>query len=250
VRKPFTNINEENHGIKIEGQGTTSAHHNLVAENVVTGSGNAGIFVPSQCADFEQAGGQCPGDANHDNVIRNNQVNANGFGYPTGHPSFRVFEGLNNGGSGIVLLIGGPKPPFRHVITGNTVNDNAENGITVLPHRAGNGSTMSSFSANTALRNNANPVPGGFAAYNGFDGNVVNPCDSNFWARNNNFGSSLADIHGPVPPNNLTNQPCVGPQLPTASSQAAVAAEQPQDDATTMLSLSRHKANAPAPTSS
>ena len=220
VRRPFTYVNQQNMGIKLEGQDFQSTSHNSISNNVVTGSGNSGIFVPSHCPDFGAIGAQCPGEPNRDNVITRNQVNANGFGHPAGLRNLSVFQGPNNGGSGIVLLIGGPKPPIRHVVTGNTANDNAADGITVFPFAAtGSGTTMSVFTGNTALRNNAAPVPGGLPAYNGFDGNAVffpdSPCDLNVW-RGNNFGSTPADIHGPVPPNNLTNHPCVGPQLPAA----------------------------------
>lgn len=213
-QKPFTYVNQQNHGIKLEGQGAGAPYENNISGNTVTGNGNTGIFVPSTCPDFGPSAA-CPGGSIRDNVIDGNQVNRNGFGYPAGVQAFSVFEGPANGGSGIVLMIGGPNPPVRQTVSGNTVNENAKHGIAVLPHRAGNPATMSTFSGNTALRNNA--IPGGGSAYNAMDGNaVVNPgapCDSNVW-RGNNFGTTAADINGPVPAYNLTNHTCVGPVLP------------------------------------
>jgi parallel beta-helix repeat protein len=247
TRRPFTYVNQQNMGIKLEGQDFLSTRFNNVSGNVVTGSGNSGIFVPSHCPDFGLPGSQCPGEPNRDNNIVGNQVNRNGFGVPTGVPVLSVFQGPSNGGSGIVLLIGGPKPPIRHVVSGNTANENAADGITVFPFAAsGSGMTQSVFFGNTALRNNAAPVPGGFPAFNALDGNATfapnAPCDANIW-RSNNFGRTAADIHGPVPPNNLTNHPCVGPQLPAGSAQAADAAgPQARAAADVLSALSRHGA--------
>jgi parallel beta-helix repeat protein len=212
--KPYSYVNQQNHGIKLEGANGGAPFENTIHGNTVTGNGNAGIFIPSTCPDFGPDAA-CQGPAVRDNVVMGNQVNRNGFGYPSGVQAVSVFEGPANGGSGIVLMIGGPNPPIRQTVTGNTVNENAKNGIAVLPHRPGNPSTMSTFIGNTALRNNV--LTGGGSAYNAMDGNaVVNPsvpCDSNVW-RSNNFGQTAADINGPVPANNLTNNPCVGPVLP------------------------------------
>lgn len=214
LHPPFSFFNQQNHGIKFEGLGPHAPYENIVSGNTITDNGNTGIFIPSTCPDFGP-GAVCQGAFNRDNIISANQIHRNGFGYPAGRPSVQVFEGPGNGGSGITLMIGGPNPPIRQTVTGNTVNDNAKYGIAVVAHRVGNPVTMSMFVNNTALRNNA--LSGGGPAFNAMDGNaIVNPsapCDANVW-RNNNFGSSLADIGGPVPPNNLTNHPCVGPMLP------------------------------------
>jgi parallel beta-helix repeat protein len=251
VKKPFTFVNEQDQGIKLEGQGPEGTHNNVVAGNTVTGNGNAGVLVPAQCPDHGP-GNECPGLPNRDNVIRNNAVNANGFGYPAGTNTLRVFEGTNNGGSGIVLLMGGPNPPVRHTISGNTVNGNAANGIAILPHRPGIGSTNNTIVGNVALHNNAAPVLGGMPTFNGYDGNAnvtpATPCDHNVW-RGNYFGSTAADIGPPAPPANLTNNPCVGPQLPVTAGQVRAAAQdpvqsQPQGEP---ASLSRKKMDAPAP---
>jgi len=213
TQKPFTFTNQQNHGVKLEGEGTINPHDNTIEGNVIEGNGNTGVFVPSTCPDFGPDA-LCRGESIRDNVIRGNQINRNGFGYPTGLLSARLFEGAGNGGSGITMMIGGPNPPIRTTVIGNTVNENAKNGIAILAHRPGNPVTMSTIVGNTALRNNQ--LPFGGAAFNGQDGNAfVNPsapCDSNVWSRNN-FGSSPADIGPPVPPNNLTNHPCVGPVL-------------------------------------
>ena len=210
TNKPFTFINQQNHGVKLEGEGNINPHDNVIEGNVIEGNGNTGVFVPSTCPDFGPDA-LCRGEPIRDNVIRGNQVNRNGFGYPTGLPNARIFEDLGNGGSGITMMIGGPNPPIRTIVVGNTVNENARHGIAVLAHRPGNPVTMSTIVGNTALRNNV--LPFGGPTFNGMDGNaIVNPsapCDSNIWSRNN-FGSSPADIGGPVPPNNLTNHPCVG----------------------------------------
>ncbi len=211
--KPFTFINQQNHGIKLESLGGISPQENRLVGNVITGNGNTGVFIPSTCPDFGP-GATCEGEPIRDNLVQGNQVNRNGYGYPTGIRGAAVFEGPSNGGSGIVMMIGGPNPPIRQTVSGNMVNENAKDGIAVLAHRPGNTTTMSTIHGNTALRNNG--LPGGAPAFNGQDGNAfVNPsapCDANVWA-NNNFGSSPADIGGPVPPNNLTNHPCVGPRL-------------------------------------
>ena len=213
VLKPFNFTNQQNHGVKLEGVGTIGPHDNVIEGNVIEGNGNNGVFVPSTCPDFGPDAA-CRGEPIRDNVIRGNRVDGNGFGYPTGLPGFRIFEGPGNGGSGIIMMIGGPNPPIRTRVAGNTVNGNAKHGIAVLAHRPGNPVTMSTIIGNTALRNNA--LPGGAPAFNGQDGNAfvnpATPCDSNVWA-GNNFGRSAADIGGPVPPNNLTNHPCVGPVL-------------------------------------
>jgi parallel beta-helix repeat protein len=212
--KPYSYVNQQDHGIKFEGVGGAAPSENTIQGNTVTGNGNSGIFVPSTCPDFGPDAA-CQGPPIRDNVIIGNQVNRNGFGNPAGVQSVTVFEGAANGGSGIVLMIGGPNPPIRQTVTGNTVNENAKNGIAVVPHRPGNPNTMSTFTGNTALRNNV--LTQGGSAYNAMDGNAVvnpsSPCDSNVW-RNNNFGRTAADINGSVPANNLTNHPCVGPVLP------------------------------------
>lgn len=212
-QKPFVYTNQQNHGIKLEGLGPDAPFENIISGNTVTGNGNTGIFLPSTCPDFGP-GAVCEGGFIRDNLISGNQVNRNGFGYPTGVQAASVFEGPTNGGSGIVLMIGGPNPPVRQIVTGNTVNDNAKNGIAVLNHRPGNPATTSTFVGNTALRNNL--LPGGGPAFNGMDGNAfvspATPCDANTWLYNN-FGATSADIGGPVPANNLTNHPCVGPVL-------------------------------------
>ncbi len=213
IAKPYTFFNQQNHGIRLEGQGRISPYENNLSGNVVTNNGNTGIFIPSACPDFGP-GATCAAEPIRDNLVRGNQVNRNGFGYPTGLPDRRIFEGPDNGGSGIIMMIGGPNPPIRQTVIGNTANENARHGISVLPHRPGNPVTMSRIFGNTAVRNNQ--LPGGPPSFNGQDGNAdVNPaapCDNNVWAANY-FGSSRADIGGPVPPNNLTNHPCVGPRL-------------------------------------
>ncbi len=212
-QKPYTFINQQNHGVKFEGLGPVAPHANTIEGNRIENNGNTGVFVPSTCPDFGP-GAQCPGEQIRDNVIRGNQINRNGFGWPAGLNSARLFEGTGNGGSGITMMTGGPKPPIRTLVTGNMVNRNAKNGIAVLAHRPGNPVTMSTITFNMAIGNNV--LPFGGPAFNGQDGNaIVNPdapCDSNVWS-GNYFGSSLAHIGGPVPPNNLTNHPCVGPVL-------------------------------------
>ncbi|MDQ4134007.1 MAG: right-handed parallel beta-helix repeat-containing protein [Actinomycetota bacterium] len=228
TRKPFTFVNQQNHGIKLEVGGSGGApNNNIVQNNLITGNGNTGIFVPTTCPDLgETAQQECFGEQISDNLFRGNQANANGFGYPAGLPDRRVFEGPVNGGGGMTIMIGGPKPAIRSNVTGNTFNDNARDGVAVLPHRAGSGVTSSYFRSNTALRNNK--LNGGIPAFNGQDGNVFinpqTPCDNNVWA-NNNFGSSPADIGGPIPPNNLSSHPCVGPVLPPSPTQASAARE-------------------------
>jgi parallel beta-helix repeat protein len=211
--KPFTFFTQQIHGIKLEGVVLGAPFENRLSGNVITGNGNTGVFIPSTCPDFGP-NAQCQGESIRDNIVNGNQVHRNGFGYPTGRRAATVFEGPSNGGSGIIMMIGGPNPPIRQTVYGNTVNDNAKHGIAVLAHRPGNPVTVSRIYANTALRNNA--IPDGGPAFNGMDGNAFvnpgSPCDSNVWA-GNNFGSSPADIGGPIPSNNLTNHPCVGPML-------------------------------------
>ncbi|HEX2043894.1 MAG TPA: right-handed parallel beta-helix repeat-containing protein [Acidimicrobiales bacterium] len=213
TQRPFTFINQQNHGVKFEGLGPGSPYENTITGNTIFDNGNTGVFIPSSCPDFGP-GAVCEGPLIRDNVIVGNQVNRNGFGYPTGLPGARLFEGPGNGGSGIVFMTGGPNPPIRHTVRGNTVNENAKYGIAVLDHRPGNPATRSFFIGNTALRNNQ--IPGGGRAFNAYDGNAnvtpSTPCDQNVW-RDNNFGRTAADIGGPVPQNNLTNHPCVGPVL-------------------------------------
>lgn len=242
--KPFTFVMQQDHGIKFEqGADGRAAHQNTVVDNVASQNGNSGIFLTTTCPDLGATDTQCPGEPHSDNLIKGNQANGNGFGVPTGLPARRVFEGANNGGSGIVIMIGGPKPAIRQTVYGNTTNDNAANGIVVLPHRPGSGVTQTKFIRNTALRNNANPVPGGFSNFNGYDGNAsitpAIPCDGNTW-QDNNFGSASADIGGPVPPNNLTNHECVGPRL-VAPTQVAASA---LDDASSPSYLSRRRPEA------
>ena len=227
TRKPFTFVNQQNHGIKLEvGGGGGAPSRNIVQNNLITGSGNTGIFVPTTCPDLGENEQQCFGEQIADNTFRANRANANGFGYPAGLPDRRVFESTVNGGGGMTIMIGGPKPAIRSLVTGNTFNDNARDGVAVLPHRAGSGMTVSQFTANTALRNNK--LTGGAPAFNGQDGNVFinpqTPCDNNVWS-NNNFGSSPADIGGPIPPNNLSSHPCVGPVLPPTPNSVQSAAE-------------------------
>ena len=229
TQRPFTFINQQNHGVKFEGLGPGAPFENTISGNTIVDNGNTGVFIPSTCPDFGP-GAACVGPSNRDNVIHGNQINRNGFGYPTGLAGARLFEGPGNGGSGITFMTGGPNPPIRHTVRGNTVNENAKNGIAVLDHRLGNPATQSTFIGNTALRNNQ--IPGGGRAFNGYDGNAnvtpSAPCDRNVW-RDNNFGRTAADIGGPVPPNNLTNHPCVGPVLgapstpPQAQSQLQAA---------------------------
>lgn len=236
TRKPFTFFNQQNHGIKFEQGGDgAAAHDNIVQNNTVTANGNSGILLTTTCPE-QGPGIPCSGEQHSGNQIRANVVNANGFGYPAGVEDRRIFEGGLNGGSGIVVLLGGPKPAIRSTVVGNTANDNAAHGITVLPHRAGQGNTQSTFMNNTALRNNGLSSPGGFRIFNGFDGNATitpaTPCDSNVW-RGNNFGSTPADIRGAAPPNNLANHPCVGPVLaesPAEARSASEAAPAPTDD--------------------
>ena len=236
---PFVFMNQQNHGVKFEGLGQGAPYENTVHGNTIVDNGNTGIFVPSTCPDFGP-GAVCDGPVIRDNVLSSNQINRNGFGYPTGTIGARLFEGPGNGGSGITFMTGGPNPPIRHTVRGNTANENAKNGIAVLDHRPGNPATRSIFIGNTALRNNR--LPGGGRAFNGYDGNANvtpnTPCDQNVW-RNNNFGRTYADIGGPVPPNNLTNHPCVGPVLPPqpTSGQAAqaVQAAQAAEETPTLL---------------
>lgn len=246
TRKPFTFVNQQNHGIKLEvGGGGGASHNNTVQNNLITGSGNTGIFLATTCPDLGETDQTCFGEQHSDNVFRGNRANGNGFGYPAGLPDRRVFEGPLNGGGGMTVMIGGPKPAIRSTVVGNTFNDNARDGVAVLPHRAGSGLTSSQFRSNTALRNNV--LNGGIAAFNGQDGNAVinpqTPCDNNVWA-GNNFGSSPADIGGPIPPNNLANHPCVGPVLSPSPTGSQAAAEATPGGITM---LSRHRRSTATP---
>jgi hypothetical protein len=245
TRGPFTFVNQQNHGIKLEGgAGGGAARNNTIQNNLITGNGNTGIFLTTTCPDLGEEGQTCFGDQHADNVFRGNRVNANGFGHPAGLPDRRMFEGPANGGGGMTVMIGGPRPAIRSLVTGNTFNDNARDGVAVLAHRPGTGETSSQFTNNTALRNNASPVSGGFPAFNGQDGNVFispqTPCDANAWSQNN-FGAGPTDIGGPIPPNNLSSHPCVGPVLPPVGARLQ-AAESGATSASDSASLSRFRA--------
>lgn len=247
TRKPFTFFNPQDHGIKFEqGADGRASHDNVVQNNTVTANGNAGILLTTTCPD-QGPGVQCGGEQHSGNIIKGNVVNSNGFGYPAGIEDRRIFEGRLNGGSGIVILLGGPKPAIRTTVSANTANGNAAHGITVLPHRIGQGNTQSTFVNNTALRNNGLSAPGGFNIFNGYDGNVVvtpaTPCDNNVWS-GNNFGSTSADVQGPVPPNNLASHPCVGRVLAASSAQVGSASEAAPAAADEMFDARQHRAAA------
>ncbi|MDQ6613469.1 MAG: right-handed parallel beta-helix repeat-containing protein [Actinomycetota bacterium] len=177
-------------GIRVEGPGAT---HNTVGENRATNNQLEGIAVHGNTCHPPNPNFP-PGLPNDSNLIRGNTVTGNGF--------VDTSDGigiLSQGPSGIVCVAN------NNTITGNTSNGNGGNGIFV----GGRNSTGNQVLQNTA---NGNGVDGihlnsgahnasikrnkasGNGRYDGFDGNLMPPCDANVW-----FLNTFA----------VVNQPCV-----------------------------------------
>lgn len=145
-------------GIRIEGPGATN---NTVRGNTVTGSALDGIAVFSN---------QGTGPQNDGNVIEDNIVTANGFGFLGARP-----------GEGIRTFIRANST----IIQGNQVHDNAGSGILIA-----SGSLTNQVLSNTST-GNARQASG--TRFDLHDANVTPPCDANTWF-GNVFGTA--------------NQPC------------------------------------------
>ena len=216
-RPPYAVVFQQNMGFRFEGGAANGdgATNNTLSSSTVTGSGNHGVLFGAYCNDPDCV---VPGgEGNVRNTVQSNKVNANGFGSSYGPPSARMFGGQSGGGSGILWfvpsccpLLPEEHPPGQETVTGNEVNGNARHGITV------NFSEGNFVARNKAANNNAAPVVGGAATFNGHDTNGIaptdggdTPCDSNVW-QYNSFGA----IGGPTPPNYSVNQACVGAKPP------------------------------------
>ncbi len=229
TRPAYSVIFQQSMGIRFEGDDDNGngARDNTFRNNNVTGSGNHGVFFGAFCN--EDGDGNpfvCTapgGEGNVRNTVKGNKINANGFGSPYG-PSSRMFGGLSGGGSGILWFIpscgtpagsnncpGNPAehPPGQEKIEGNEVNGNARFGISV------NFSQGNTITRNKASGNNAAPVAGGAATFNGHDTNGIaptdgldSPCDNNKY-QYNSWGSIIGGS-----PNLSVNQPCLGAKPP------------------------------------
>jgi hypothetical protein len=166
---PTTN---QDFGISVEGPAAT---HNLIDNNVVTGSGSDGIDIAASCVpsteDTFSVSTCTVTTANEYNLVRNNVVNDNGFATP-GH-----------GGSGINLFAMGLTPgilmPTHNTIEGNTTNGNNKWGIDIQGGMGmGAGADYNTADHNTADQN----LKGGIeVSANKGIGNVVdhNTADNN-----------------------------------------------------------------------
>lgn len=142
-------------GIRIEGPGATN---NTVRGNTVSGSALDGIAVFSN---------QGTGPLNEGNVIEDNTVTANGFGFLGARPGdgIRTFLRANS-----------------NVIRNNVVTDNAGSGI-LIP----SGSLSNQILTNTSLGNARQAAAG--TRFDLHDANLDPPCDANVWS-GNTFGTA------------------------------------------------------------
>jgi parallel beta-helix repeat protein len=138
-------------GIRIEGPGATN---NILRGNTVGGNTLDGIAVLSD---------QGTGQPNSANLIEDNLVTANGFGFLEARP-----------GDGIRT----DPTATNTTIRANQVHDNAGNGINVT-----NGSLSNQILGNTATGNGRQAA----AAFDLTDGNAL--CDANVWS-GNDFGTA------------------------------------------------------------
>ncbi len=136
-----TPIDKRDMGIAIEGPGATK---NLVAGNVVDGSGTNGIQVMPACSTGYMVSSGCPKTVSNDgNVITRNTVTHNGFGAP--------LDGAL--GDGISLLAMGPPViamPNQNKVTDNRVFGNQRNGISL---GGGNGQELGTGAWTTGAEN-------------------------------------------------------------------------------------------------
>lgn len=144
--------NTDNDGIRMENDG----RRNQILDNVVTGNGLDGIAVFAD---------------NFDHVIRGNTVSDNGF--------FRVSA---RRGSGIIVF----NRSQRITIDGNTVTNNADNGIALRPPLSfAPGATDNVVRGNHAVGNVALPTIPHPIFGPAFDLDDRNPdCDDNTWLAN------------------------------------------------------------------
>lgn len=208
-------------GIAIEGPGS---QYNVIENNVIQGSGTHGIQMFPAC-NMSYAGPDgmgCPGTVGNDfNVIRDNKITDNGFGLPVaGAPA----------GDGISVLAMGPYVdpslgpliiPGNETITGNDVNGNERNGISL---GGGNGQDLYGGSLGTNGENYGcinvvggdapgtpcgpkdNSVTGNTADSNGEEGIWLGPGAANNSVSNNTsndnagdgIGLGLAVLYSPV----------------------------------------------------
>ena len=221
---PTTNVD---FGISVEGPAAT---HNLIDNNVVSGSGSDGLDVSASCVPAGVnvfAVSSCSVlTPNEYNVISNNVIDGNGFAKP-GH-----------GGSGINLFAMGRTPgitmPTHNTITHNTTDGNQKWGIdiqggmgmgagadnntadyntadnnhmggievsanqgtgNVVDHNTADNNMGDGFAIGTGSTGNtfAYDAATGNSAYDGFDGN--GNCTSNTWLHNE-FGTASPSCTG------------------------------------------------------
>lgn len=137
-------------GIRLEGPGATD---NMVRANTVSGSTLDGIAVFSN---------QVTGAQNDGNIIEDNTVTANGFGFLGARP-----------GDGIRTFLRADSTVVRN----NMVTDNAGSGILIS-----NGSLSNEIITNTATANARQAAAGSSFDLN--DLNLSPPCDANVWSGN------------------------------------------------------------------
>lgn len=147
---PHQSVNEDD-GIRIEGPNATGT---LIDGNDVEANGLDGISIFAD---------QLTGFKNSGSIITNNTVTGNGFN----NEAHRKGDGLILFGSPTNAAVGGADGT---TVSGNTVEDNAANGIRVLSE----GNTISS---NTALYNDAYPNVTAFDLVDAWPA-----CDSNSWS--------------------------------------------------------------------
>ncbi|HEX8769660.1 MAG TPA: right-handed parallel beta-helix repeat-containing protein, partial [Acidimicrobiales bacterium] len=137
-------------GIRIEGPGAT---YNTVRGNTVSGNTLDGIAVFSN---------QGTGPQNDANVIEDNTVTANGFGFLGARP-----------GDGIRTFLRADSNTIRN----NDVHDNAGSGLLI-----GSGSLKNQILTNTSTGNARRATAG--TRFDLQDDNTSPPCDANFWSGN------------------------------------------------------------------